>query len=222
MEQHRPRILNERPIAVKSKSVRGDATPATMAGMAEADRIPLHKDPKIATKWERFCRLRANGQSQGDAHLNCGYKKSHNKATHDNGGYLLEKRPQIRARIEELRMHADKVTEEMALVSKAEVMEKLRLNAEAATTAGQYQAVHASWKTYGGQIGMFTDKQEIHTFDHKIEGMPQEDLMAYVIGMTNEIGSRPKLIFGTSSAALIEQRWLLCSPIQTAPSFACK
>lgn len=104
---------------------------------------------------EAYAAARARGARKGAAALEAGYAQAGAGARASG----LEKRPEVQARIAELRQQADKVIAKRQAVDRQWVMSELAGNVERAKTAGDHSAVNRGLELLGKEMGMFVDRK---------------------------------------------------------------
>ncbi|PGH59449.1 hypothetical protein CRT60_00255 [Azospirillum palustre] len=105
--------------------------------------------------WEKFANAMARGVNQTNSALEAGYS---DVSAHVRGCELAKK-PDIRARIEELQRKAEKATVAALAVDRQWVLRELVANAEAARTAKNQNAVNRALELVGKELGMFVDRK---------------------------------------------------------------
>ena len=107
--------------------------------------------PLKNTKQELFALFLSQGQSQLQAYVNAGYKKSHSAPNR------LVENVGVKARVQELQARAVAKYE----VDKVDIMRRLDANAKTAALAGEIAASNQALALMGKELGMFVEKQEL-------------------------------------------------------------
>lgn len=123
-------------------------------------------------RWELFALGVSRGEQQIDAYLGAGYSKisaMKNAAT-------LAKRPEVAARIEELKKMRAEVATIKVVANKAWVMQQLTEVAIAAKADKQYAPCNRALELIGKEIGMFVERRDIQIDAYM--GLSDKELIA--------------------------------------------
>lgn len=125
--------------------------------------------PTLSNKrHEKYCQLVATGYTKRQSYVAAGFKDNRGNAA------LLYKRPEVAARIAELKDQNFKLEEKIAEVtknaeevevdlSKKWVLDKLIQNTLACMVSNQRSAANRALELLGKELGMFIDRSEVHT-----------------------------------------------------------
>lgn len=121
-------------------------------------------------QYEKFCQYVASGHTKKSAYVAAGYKDNRANAA------LLSKRPEIQARIRELKeqnfmlqgevcktLKQIEETKGDSVLDKKWVLDRLVENALASMIGNQRSAANRAFELLGKELGMFVDRSEVHT-----------------------------------------------------------
>lgn len=154
-------------------------------------------------KYERFAQERAQGLSQVKAAVAAGYSESSARLS----GYRIEARPEVKARIEELKTRAETRCVSSLGLDKAWVMERLVLVIETAIKPPmQGNVANRALELIGKELGMFADTIPRNVFDlimfrmgevvmKHIEGLPgAQEYLDRICEDWKDVSADPKAI----------------------------
>jgi hypothetical protein len=118
--------------------------------------LPTLDDPRQ----EKYAQLVAAGESQSKAYVAAGYKDSNSAAVCAS---KLAHRPHVEARVKEITDNAARVAGRKLGIKKADVIQMLLDDREAARTRNQYGPAVRATELIGKELGMFVDRQRIET-----------------------------------------------------------
>ena len=105
-------------------------------------------------KYEKFAQLIASGKTRTEAALEMGYAK----ARAGNTGSDLARRPDIAARVQELKVSGNAAALKMVALSRKYVLDELMINVQLARQEHQIPASNRALELLGNEIGMFSTK----------------------------------------------------------------
>ena len=133
--------------------------------------------------WEKFANAMARGVNQTNSALEAGYS---DVSAHVRGCELAKK-PDIRARIEELQKKAEKAAVAALAVDRQWVLRELVANAEAARAAKNQNAVNRALELVGKELGMFVDrKMDVKSPLEALNAQQLQQLMDFAASLTGQ------------------------------------
>ncbi|MBP2311898.1 terminase small subunit [Azospirillum soli] len=109
---------------------------------------------KTATH-ERFAQAIARGVNQTNAAKEAGYPEA---SAHVRASELM-KRPDVKARVAELKAKAETLAVKRVALSREEVLNRLLDVADKAMSTGNLNAANRAWELIGKEMGMFVDRK---------------------------------------------------------------
>jgi len=106
---------------------------------------------------ERFAQAVVSGKSPVEAYVAAGYQE---KTAYTCGPRLL-KRPEVRARVDELQQRVSETVVERAVLSQEFVLGELMDNVLKAKQERQFSAVNRALELLGKELGMFADRSHL-------------------------------------------------------------
>jgi hypothetical protein len=106
-------------------------------------------------KHERFAQAMARGVNQTNAAKEAGYPEG---AAHVRASEIM-KRPEVKARIAELKAKAETLAVKRVALSREEVLQQLLDVATKAMSTNNLTAANRAWELIGKELGMFVDRK---------------------------------------------------------------
>lgn len=134
-------------------------------------------------KHERFAQAMARGVNQTNAAKEAGYPEG---SAHVRASEIM-RRPEVKARIEELKAKAETLAVKRVALSREVVLERLLAVAEMAVAAKNLTAANRAWELIGKELGMFVDrKMDMKSPLEALNAQQLQALMALVDGAAAE------------------------------------